>query len=229
MDLETIKQEYPEIEVGRAENLKEKIFNHWRVLYRTTNRGDKKVMWVCQCDCEKKTIKPVSAASLKNNTSTNCGCERQKTIENKANEKIRKFNDLGQLTHKKCFRCGEWLTLDRFWKNATQKDGYSNECIHCYNSAKENRYNIYKKGAKKRNLDFQLSKEEFYAFTFQPCYYCGELQEYNGIDRIDSNQGYLNYNCVPCCEKCNKMKLDYTLAEWYSHMRKILTYSGEIL
>lgn len=70
---EIIKQ-FPQISIGRAENLTAQIFGHWKVLYRTINDKNNKVMWVCECDCENHTIKPVSAKSLKSGTSTNCGC-----------------------------------------------------------------------------------------------------------------------------------------------------------
>lgn len=58
----------------------------------------------------------------------------------------------------------------------------------------------------------------------KPCYYCGELREYNGIDRIDSNIGYEDNNIVPCCEICNKMKSNYDLVFWLNHINKITTY-----
>ena len=83
-----------------------------------------------------------------------------------------------------------------------------------------------KKNAKKRNLDFQLTKEEFYNLTSKPCHYCNHFQDYNGIDRIDSTKGYYLQNCVPCCEICNKMKLDYNVEQWFEKMKQILEYSG---
>lgn len=62
----------------------------------------------------------------------------------------------------------------------------------------------------------------------QECYYCGAIPNpYNGIDRINSAEGYYLDNCVPCCEMCNKMKLDYPIKEWYNHMKKILEHIGE--
>ena len=84
--------------------------------------------------------------------------------------------------------------------------------------------NIYKKNAKKRNIDFNLTKEDFYFLTQQKCHYCGDMKEYNGIDRIDSNKGYELNNCVPCCEICNKMKLDYSYDFWIDHMKKVIKY-----
>ena len=225
MDLQEIKNKYPEKEVGRAEDLTGKIFNNWKVLYRTLNNSQNKPMWVCECQCEKHTIKPVYASYLKNGSSTGCGCLRMKKINEIRDKKIRIRNEFGQIIKKKCSRCNEWLTLDNFWKNTASKDGYGNECKNCQCTAKENRYNIYKKGAKKRGLDFTLSKEEFYDLTSKPCEYCGELQQYNGIDRIDSTKGYNKNNCVPCCEMCNKMKLDYSKENFINHIEKIYKHT----
>ena len=216
---------YEKINVGRAEDLTGQIFGHWTVLYRTlNNNNNNKVQWVCQCNCENHTIKAVEAKSLKSGTSTNCGCERNKTIALKSDIKIHQRDTNGNIILKKCFRCGKWLFLDNFWKSSSQKDGYCGECKICSNESKENRYNIYKKNAKRRQLDFQLTKEEFYNITSQPCQYCGNLQKYSGIDRIDSIKGYYFQNCVPCCEICNKMKLDYSTEFWMNHMKQIINY-----
>ena len=215
---------YEKINVGRAKDLTGQSFGLWKVLYRTVNNTNNKVQWVCECQCEKHTIKPVEAKSLTGGVSTNCGCERNKTIALKNDKKIHQRDENGNIISKKCFRCQKWLTLDNFWKSSSQKDGYCGECKTCSYENKENRYNIYKKNAKKRNIDFQLTKEEFYNITSQPCHYCGNLQSYNGIDRIDSNGSYIIANCVPCCEICNKMKLNYSVDFWIQHMQQILNY-----
>ena len=219
--------DYKKIKVGRAEDLTGKQFGHWTVLYRTTNSSSNKARWVCQCDCEQHTIKAVEAKSLKSYTSTNCGCQRIAKIAEQKDLLVRKRDEAGNIILKKCFRCGEWLSIDNFWKNQSQKDGYSGECKSCSSSAKENRYNMYKKNAKKRNLIFELSKEEFYELTSKPCYYCGDLHNYNGIDRIDSNEGYVLDNCISCCEYCNKMKLDYSAEFWIQHIKKIIKFCGD--
>jgi hypothetical protein len=77
----------------------------------------------------------------------------------------------------------------------------------------------YKNNAKSRGLSFTLTKEEFYELTKQNCFYCdrepfqiiddghsnGEYI-YNGLDRIDSAEGYTKNNVVPCCRDCNRAK-----------------------
>ena len=227
MDLNKVKEQYPEVQVGRAENLAGQCFGKWLVLYRTENSNSNKTRWVCQCSCEKGTIKPVETKTLKSKTSTNCGCERLKTISEKSDKLIHKRNEQGEIILKRCSRCKEWLSLNEFWKNKTCKDGYCNECKNCQNTAKENRYNLYKKNAKSRNLIFEIKKEEFYNLTQQPCVYCGSLENYNGLDRLNSSIGYTIENVVPCCSICNKMKLDYSKEFFLEHIKKIIKYQED--
>ena len=57
----------------RAEDLSGRKFGKWSVIKRDYDSKNE-VRWICKCDCG--TIKTVSSASLKNGTSTNCGCEK---------------------------------------------------------------------------------------------------------------------------------------------------------
>lgn len=92
----------------------------------------------------------------------------------------------------------------------------------------------YKKSARKRNLKFELSREEFIEMTSSSCYYCGALPSkirtvkgcigkyiYNGIDRINNLEGYIHGNCVPCCLKCNSSKRTQTKEEFLSWILSI--------
>lgn len=83
-------------------------------------------------------------------------------------------------------------------------------------------YNHYKRGAKNREIDFNITPEMALYFFKQNCYYCGQepsnvflLQRtmvngktftYSGIDRIDSLKGYEEGNMVSCCKWCNFSK-----------------------
>ena len=208
MDLNIIKKDFPEKIVGRAEDLTGKKFGKWTVLYRTINDNGNKPKWVCKCDCE--------------------GCSRLETIRKKSSQ-FRLIDSNGNITHKKCYNCKQMLPISEFWRNSAQLDGYTNKCKKCndYN-IKENKYNYYKKNARRRNLSFELTKEEFYNIIKQPCYYCGDIsQKTQGVDRINSEEGYFFRNCVPCCEFCNKMKLNYSTDFWINHIKKILKNYGD--
>jgi len=100
----------------------------------------------------------------------------------------------------------------------------------CFNTL----YGNYKNQAQRRELPFELTKEDFSFLTQMNCYYCGIVPKqtinkkrqngpyiYNGIDRIDSNKGYTLDNVVPCCGVCNRMKMDMNSFEFKEHIRKI--------
>lgn len=77
----------------------------------------------------------------------------------------------------------------------------------------------YKFNAKKRNLTFNLTRDDCIELFKNRCHYCNTLPYkifkhkscydeivYNGIDRIDSGIGYEKMNVVSCCEECNYKK-----------------------
>lgn len=79
--------------------------------------------------------------------------------------------------------------------------------------------------AKKRGLHFNIDFNFFINNLWQkPCYYCGDLVKNGGMDRIDSSKGYYIGNVVPCCKRCNIMKLDHSTEAWISHIKKILRH-----
>ncbi len=80
----------------------------------------------------------------------------------------------------------------------------------------------YKRAAKKRDIEWLLTDEDFKLFWQQPCYYCGDVIETIGIDRIDNNKGYEISNCTPCCSVCNTMKMSMDTKEFLNKMKKIL-------
>lgn len=85
----------------------------------------------------------------------------------------------------------------------------------------------YKRNAKRRKLPFLLTEEYCLYLLKQPCFYCGRQPfnkinsknsygEYifNGIDRINNNEGYEVKNVVSCCKNCNNMKKDLSQEEF---------------
>ena len=149
--------------------------------------------------------------------------------------------------------CDCTRTVKLVGKNLTS--GNSTKCRYCkyFFQRKEksqagfNRLWLnYVHGAKRRNLEFLLNKDEFKVITQKNCFYCGikpsskslpsiktkykntesfnhSVYIYNGIDRINTNKGYNIDNCVACCEMCNKAKLDNSLEiflDWISRISK---------
>lgn len=93
----------------------------------------------------------------------------------------------------------------------------------------------YKRGASRRHLAWELTREEFATLTTQNCRYCGTVPNtvnvpsnghngtytYNGIDRLDNAIGYIGTNVCACCERCNKAKLITSEGEFISRMTRI--------
>ena len=86
-------------------------------------------------------------------------------------------------------------------------------------------YSIYKKSAKKRGLQFNISKEEVINLVSNKCHYCGEMNEKkeNGIDRVDNNIGYIINNCVSCCSVCNYMKGELSKIDFIKYCKNIFS------
>ena len=88
----------------------------------------------------------------------------------------------------------------------------------------------YKRSADQKNINFELTKEQFIELTKQNCYYCNELQEkgFNGIDRKDCTIGYIESNCVSCCKICNFLKSSLSEQAFIRRVEHILTYNKKI-
>lgn len=88
-------------------------------------------------------------------------------------------------------------------------------------------YSNYKSGAIRRGFDFSLTKDEVRHIASSNCHYCGAnppAKGWNGIDRVDSSIGYLEWNIVPCCTLCNRMKSDLPLDIWLEHINRVAAY-----
>jgi hypothetical protein len=92
--------------------------------------------------------------------------------------------------------------------------------------------------AEKRNIDFNLSRDEFKLLTKKNCYYCGSAPStvslvngskhgtyiYNGVDRKNSEKSYFSDNVVSCCGRCNWMKRNLTEEQFKNHINSIHNY-----
>lgn len=156
--------------------------------------------WHCKCECGKEI--DVREVKLKSGYTKSCGCLRGHFLK----------------THQP-----SW-TLP--------KGEAARNTLLC----------AYRKNAKTRGLTFELSKEEFTKLTSSDCHYCGSAPDksalgrhtgnqpqrtlngdylYNGIDRLNNDEGYTAHNCVSCCWDCNSMKSTRTVEEFLAHIHKI--------
>jgi hypothetical protein len=142
--------------------------------------------FICQCECGKEKV--VITNKLLGGNTISCGCKK---AENARNAKGK-------------YAPGE--------------------------AARNHLFAQYRLGAHRRNHEFALSFESFCELTSLNCYYCGQAPStvcepsngcygayiYNGIDRVDNNQGYTISNCVACCKTCNRAKRLMIQQEFFS-------------
>lgn len=160
-----------------------------KVVKRQRRGTTVELVWLCQCECgNQKRVKRTSLGISVNS----CGCLRRE------------------------------VTRDRGKKNKGQR------ALPSGIAAKNKLFDKYRRQASARGLEFSITLEEFSYITQQTCHYCGTPPKqitnekgsngqytYNGIDRVDNNEGYRVGNCVPCCGTCNKAKLSMTEDEFY--------------
>lgn len=155
--------------------------------------------WNCVCECGNNTIVPTASLKRKKRSTKSCGClQRHLTRISK-----------GRIKYSKGEAC----------------------CWSLYLS--------YKRNSKKRNIDFKLFYDFFKKITKKKCHYCNVKPNqkhtiegtngsyiYNGIDRINSNIGYLELNSKPCCKDCNYAKRLMSEKEFYNWIKRVYNHIG---
>ena len=100
----------------------------------------------------------------------------------------------------------------------------------------------YKINAERRNLYFELTKNQLKSIINMNCHYCGKEPELkyndktkglhghktNGVDRIDNSKGYIEGNVVPCCEICNRAKLKMSKEDFLSWVERVYNYQHNV-
>jgi hypothetical protein len=144
------------------------------------------------CACDCGAVKDILQQSLKDGESKSCGCYRKEL--------------------------GEAWGRDRALPN---NGSAVNDLVY-----------KYKLRAKKESIEWNLSKERCEELFQGICEYCGappsktkktnsSVYVYNGIDRVDNSRGYVEGNVVSCCTRCNYMKSDLSLDDFYKHVINI--------
>lgn len=145
-----------------------------------------------------------------------------------------------------CYQCN-------IMKSDSSLDNFINRCLsissrklddldeyidtnECYASVIPERIRIenslltYKRNAKKRNIDFRLSFDQFQKLVLSgTCTYCKDNYYFLGLDRVDSRGCYEISNTVPCCTICNRMKNRFTKFDFIDVCHRILQNKEQIL
>ena len=93
----------------------------------------------------------------------------------------------------------------------------------------------YKRDAKKRNIQFLLTIEQFKALISGECFYCGIRPRstfksimFNGLDRVNNAVAYRSDNVVSCCSVCNRMKSDMKVKDFLRHIVNVANHINKI-
>jgi hypothetical protein len=216
-----------------------------------------RIYWKCLCSCGKEIT--TRGENLKNGSTKSCGCYNKDRVHEIQFDDLtgKRFGFWTVLKVDKVVKepgatryfwlcecdCGTIKSVGA----GSLRGGKSKSC-GCYKktvSAKLNRrefgvasfnkvFSRYKQSAKERKVSFDLSKDEFFEFTQEKCYYCGRepgtLSKnmfkngdflYNGLDRIDSSLGYIKENIVTCCTLCNFAKRSTPQKEFIEWIEKV--------
>ena len=215
------------------------------VIERSENVGGA-AMWVCRCDCGNVVV--VAGYSLRRGAKS-CGCRRGKRTgeERGARFSDKTGKRYGKLVVVSFFDveyggysrwlckcdCGNEVVVSTksLWNNAKTSCGCSHKLPNgqaAFNSV----YYSYMANAKKRGYSWQITKEQFREIVAKDCFYCGGHPSnaagnkhgtfmYNGIDRMDKGIGYIHGNIVPCCKRCNRAKMNDSVAEFVDMIKSV--------
>lgn len=92
----------------------------------------------------------------------------------------------------------------------------------------------YRERCKRKNIEITLTNNELVNLFGQNCHYCNKPPSrviknkkglgdflYNGIDRMNNNEGYIHNNVVSCCAECNYLKSNYSYSEFLKIIKTI--------
>ena len=116
------------------------------------------------------------------------------------------------------------------WKRHAVLEGryHPSKAKRKYKRTKGGAFCSYRKSAKKRNIVFELDKNDFFSLLEKQCVYCG-ADNAHGVDRLDNTIGYTKNNSVSCCWFCNRAKGPIPLNEWRQWIKRIITYNSDYL
>jgi 5-methylcytosine-specific restriction endonuclease McrA len=208
-----------------------------------------KAKWLCKCKCGNFTYAHSALLAKGIQKSCNCGLGQLKLRKGDKFGKLTLINwDRSRKKwHCRC-ECGNDAYASTQALKTTQKGcGCQQKGPKLWirlpdNLALRNAvYSQYRNSAKNRKIVFKLNKKTFFNLINKNCYYCGNTPQstikyfryyddkfrYNGIDRINSEKGYTNDNCVTCCSTCNYAKSEMKQHEFFEWIKNIFLHHKE--
>lgn len=227
-----------------------KKFGEWTVISYSDNKDGKGTRWLCTCSCGKNRV--VHSSELLRGASKSCGCKSLNAKKIMTGKQVgfwtvigeEKKNRHGQIQWLcKCI-CGtqRLITGPSLRRRPSSSCGCRGKLVGDvgFNAV----FGMYQKSARKRGIEWNLSLDQFKKINKLECYYCGQIPSrlseskkiksenlrkrssyiYNGVDRVDSSEGYFVENCVPCCTICNKAKLDTPREEFLTWVERVYKF-----
>lgn len=205
-------------------------FNNWTIvgdkIVKGKGKRGSKTYIPCRCCCGKEKL--VLQYDLFNNKSKGCGCNKSlNRFKNKCLNCLIEFDSPFEhkticqkcvfLPTRPCIKCKNIKQSDEFRKRKNGISAICTDCTKLYNielsRTPEARYSNSKRKAIKRGLTWNLSLDDFEVLIKNNCCYCGrELNKDatgSTLDRKNNRLGYSLENVVPCCPRCNSVKMDY--------------------
>ena len=100
----------------KTKDLTGRIFGRWKVLYQVEDyvspKGQHQPMWMCECQCEKHTRKPVKAYVLNRGESTSCGCYGIEAVK-KSNSRENVYELINDDYYVGCTQSGKEFYFDK--------------------------------------------------------------------------------------------------------------------
>lgn len=204
-------------------------------------------LWECICFCGNKSI--VQSGNLKSGITKSCGCNQHPKLE-LTGKKFNRWTVIKKEGMRILKNCGQgkmyWLckcecgTIKSVYGNSL----VSGKSISCGcakrrypkgHAARRTVFCEYTNKCKRNNWKFHFSEEEFNNLIIKDCFYCGKEPSniankggkmfgsftYNGIDRVDNNEGYTKGNVVTSCKNCNLAKRKLSTEEFFNMIKLI--------
>lgn len=212
--------------------------------------GNKK--WGCRCDCGVELINNSSDLRFRKSSQCISCSSKEKHRKRRELLYGKKFGNWTVLNHGESInskwywecqcQCGRVELVMAF----NLKRGASKGCISCVGkkntrliTALNMAYNTYKSNANKKGREWAIDKSVFEKMIKENCFYCGKSPDelpqtfynwskyyepytYNGLDRVENNEGYTMSNTVTCCSVCNRGKRDMSFSifmEWINRIK----------
>lgn len=207
------------------------------------------LFWECKCDCGK--VSHIRTTGLSRGTKS-CGCLGKRHFNDVTGQKRNKLTFISyygkstsnnNLWRVRC-DCGKEIISE--YSDVNVGKIKSCGCLKVEKAKLTNKlpfgeasfntvYSYYRDSAKERGLEFNISKEKFRILTQKNCYYCNSEPEntkismynnghyvYNGLDRVNNNDGYNENNVLPCCKTCNFAKRGLSVGEFKLWIKRLI-------